>query len=82
MTTWTLACQAPLTMAFSRQEYYSGYSFPSPGIKPDLGVEPMSLISPQLAGRFFTTEPPGRPSDVYLLKSLKQSQIYIILESA
>ena len=82
MTTWTLACQAPLTMAFSRQEYYNGYSFPSPGIKPDLGVEPMSLISPQLAGRFFTTEPPGRPSDVYLLKSLKQSQIYIILESA
>ena len=82
MITWTLACQAPLTMAFSRQEYCSGYSFPSPGIKPDLGIEPMSFISPQLAGRFFTTEPPGRPSDVYLLKSLKQSQIYIILESA
>ena len=82
MTTWTLACQAPLTMEFSRQEYWSGYSFPSPGIKLDLGIKPMSLMSPALTGRFFTTEPPGRPSNVYLLKSLKQSQIYITLESA
>jgi len=42
-------------MEFSRQEYWSGLSFPSPGDLPDLGIEPMS---PALAGGFFTTEPP------------------------
>ena len=49
---------APLFMAFPRQEYWSGLSFPSPGDLPDPGIEPES---PVLAGGFFKTEPPGKP---------------------
>ena len=41
-TPWTVACQAPLSMGFSRQEYWSGLPFPSPGDLPDPGIEPMS----------------------------------------
>ena len=48
-------------MGFSRQEYWSGLPFPSPGDLPDPGIEPMSLVSPVLAGRFLTTEPLGKP---------------------
>ena len=64
-TPWATACQAPLSMEFSRQEYWSELSFPSPGDLPDPGIEPMSLASPALAGRFFTVEPPGKPIDQY-----------------
>ena len=52
---WTVAPQAPLPMAFSRQEYWSGLSFPSPGDLPDPGIKSASLTSLVLAGRFFTT---------------------------
>ena len=41
-TPWTIACQAPLSIGFSRQEYWSGLPFPSPGDLPDLGIEPGS----------------------------------------
>ena len=58
VTTWTVACQAPLSVEFSRQEYYSGLPFPLPGSLPDPEIEP---ASPALAGGFFTTEPPGKP---------------------
>ena len=51
-TTWTVAHQAPLSMGFFRQEYWSGLSFPPPGNLPESGIEP---ASPELAGRFFTT---------------------------
>ena len=61
MTLWTVAHQAPLSMEFSRQEYWSELLFPSPGDLPDLGMELESLVSPALAGRFFTTAPPGKP---------------------
>ena len=44
---------------FSRQEYWSGLPFPSPGVLPDPGIKPVSLMSPVLASEFFTTEPPG-----------------------
>ena len=50
-----LACQAPLSMGFSRQEYWSGLPCPSPGDLPDPGIEPESLMYPLLAGRFFST---------------------------
>ena len=46
--------QAPLSMGFSRQEYWSGSSYPSLGGLPDPGIEPVSLTSPALAGVFFT----------------------------
>ena len=54
-TLWTVACQAPLSMGFPRQEYWSGLPFPPPGDLPDPGIKPTSLISPTLAGGFFTT---------------------------
>ena len=47
-----LACQAPLSMEFSRQEYWSGLPFPSPGVLPYPGIKPVSLAFPELAGRF------------------------------
>ena len=53
--TWTVAHQVPLSMGFSRQEYWSGLPFPSPGDLPHPGIKPISLMSPALAGKFFTT---------------------------
>ena len=58
---WTLARQVPLSMGFFWQEYWNGLLFPSPGYLPDPRIEAMSLMSPALAGRFFTPEPPGKP---------------------
>ena len=52
---WTVAGQAPLSMGFSRQEYWSGLPCPPPRDLPDPGFEPESLLSPSLVGRFFTT---------------------------
>jgi len=48
-------------MGFPRQEYWSGLPFPSPG---DLPNPEIKLMSPMLAGRFFTTEPPGKPTGI------------------
>ena len=55
VTPWTVAHQAPLSTGFSRQEYWSGLPFPSPGDLLDQGIEPRSLMSPALADAFFTT---------------------------
>ena len=60
-TLWTVALQSLLSMEFSRQEYWSGLAFPTPGDLPDPGIEPASLVSPALAGRFFTTLPLEKP---------------------
>ena len=54
-TLWTVVHQAPLSMGFSRQEYWSGLPSPSPGDLPDPGTEPLSLMSLAFAHRFFTT---------------------------
>ena len=54
VTPWTTASQAPLSMEFSRQEYWSGLPFPPPGDLPDPEIKPASPISPALAGGFFT----------------------------
>ena len=54
-TPWAVACQAPLSMGFSRQEYWSGLPYPPPGALPDPEIEPVSLKSLALAGGFFTT---------------------------
>ena len=54
-TLWAIARQPPLSMGFSRQEYWSGLPCPPVGDLPDPGMEPMSLASPALAGRLFTT---------------------------
>ena len=56
-TPWTIICQAPLSMGFSRQEYGSGLPFPSPGDLPDPGIEPGS---PALQASSLPSEPPGK----------------------
>ena len=61
VTPWTEAHEDPLSMEFCRQEYWRGLPFPPPGYLPDPGIEPVSLASPALAGRFFTNVPPGKP---------------------
>ena len=61
VTPWTVANQAPLSMGFFRQEYWSRLPFPPPGDLPNLGIKPVSLVSPALAGGFFSTVPPGKP---------------------
>ena len=58
---WTAALQDPLSMEFSKQEYWSGLPFPPPGNLPNPGIEP---ASPSLAGKFFTTESLDRKSVV------------------
>ena len=57
VTPWTVILQAPLSVKFPRREYWSRLPFPSPRDLPDPGIEPESSA---LAGRFFTTEPPGK----------------------
>ena len=59
-TQWTVAHQAPLSMEFSRHEYYwSGLPCPSPGDLPDLGIKPRS---PELEADSLLSEPPGKPN--------------------
>ena len=60
-TPWTSASQASPSIEFSRQEYWSGLTFPPPGGLPDPRIEPTSPVSPALAGGLFTTEPLGNP---------------------
>ena len=54
-TLYITVCQAPLSVRFSRQEYWSGLPFPSSGDLPNPGIKPPSSVSPALAGGFFTT---------------------------
>ena len=61
VTPWTVACQAPLSVRFPRQGYWSWLPFPFPGDLPDPGIEPKPLA---LAGRFLTAEPPGKPKSL------------------
>ena len=67
VTPQTIACQAPLSMKFSMQEYWSGLPFPSPGNIPNPGIDP---TFPALAGGFFTTEPLG---EAYYLGTIPQT---------
>ena len=57
-TLWTVACQAPLSMGFSRQEYWSGLPCPSPGELPNPGIE---SVFPALQADSLLSEPPGKP---------------------
>ena len=72
-TPWTVARQTPLSMEFSRQEYWSGLPFPPPGDFPDPEIELMSLVSPTLAGGFFTT---GATWEALATKDLWDSNPY------
>ena len=76
-TPWTAAHQVPPSMGFSRQEYWSGLPFPSPGDLPDPGIEPKSLMSPALADGFFTSWATG----VILLFLKLSTSNYLLLSS-
>ena len=59
VTPWTVVYKAPLSVEFSRQEYWSGLPFPSPGDLPDPGIKPRS---PTLQADALPSEPPGKPT--------------------
>ena len=63
---WTVACQAPLSMGFSRQEYWSGLPFPLPGHLPDPWIEPSPFTSPALVGGFFIASTTWEASSSHL----------------
>ena len=65
VTPWTVGHQAPLSMGFSRQEYWSGLPCPPPGDLPNPGIEPAFLTSPALAFGFFATSANWKPPKVY-----------------
>ena len=72
-TAWTVVYQASPSMGFSRQEYWNGLPFPSPGYLPDPGIEPGS---PTLEADALTSEPPGKPL------STKSSMLYhVVIDS-
>ena len=60
VTPWIVIHQAPLSVEFSRQQYWSGLPFPTLGDLPDPGIEPKSLASPALADGFFIIVPSGK----------------------
>ena len=62
-TPWTVAYQAPPSMGFSRQEYWSGLPFPSPRDLPNPGIEPRS---PAFQADALTSKPPGKPKNYYI----------------
>ena len=64
LTPWNVARQAPLSMGFSRQEYWSGLPYPPSEDLPDPGIEPPTFYVSCIAGRFFTAEPPGKPIEI------------------
>ena len=72
VTPWTVARQAPLSMEFSRQEYWSGLPCPPPGDLPNPGIKLMSLVSLALAGGFFITVPHRKPSEIRYIFYLKK----------
>ena len=65
VTPWTVAYQAPPSMKFSGQEYWSGLAFPATSDLPNPGIKPTSVASSGLVGRFFTIVPPGKPLRQY-----------------
>ena len=71
----TVACQAPLSMGFSKQEHWSGLPCPSPGDLPDPGIEPAALKPPALSGRFFTTRATWEAQQ--LLAQSNKATVYI-----
>ena len=73
VTLWIVAHQTPLSMGFSRQEYWSGLPCPSLGDLPHPGIKPRSLMSPALAGGFFITS----TTTLFLLPSLNCSLTFL-----
>ena len=88
-TPWTVAHQAPLSMGFSQQEFWSELPFPPPGDLPDPGITLQSLASPVLAGWFFfflPLAPPGKPRNygqekLFFYKNTETTEIPLIREN-
>ena len=78
-TLWTVVCQVSLSTGFSRQEYWSGLPCPSLGDLPNPGMEPASLMSPALAGGFFTTS--GTWETLWMLHEYPVNHIYQVLST-
>ena len=78
MTSWTVARQALLSMGFFRQEYWSGLLFSPLGDLPDSKIK-LSPVAPALAGRLFTTEPPGKPHKTMKRKKNESEQSCLTL---
>ena len=74
MTPWTVARQVPLSTEFSRQEYWSGLPFPSPGDLPDPGTEPQS---PALQAHSLLSEPPGKPTIQYATFKFQSKENFV-----
>ena len=79
VTPWTVAYQAPPSMGFSRQEYWSGLPFPSPGGLPDPGIEPKSST---LEADALTSEPPGKSIFFYNLAKYEHFSMFLYFNSS
>ena len=81
---WTVACQAPLSVEFSRQVYWSELPFPIRGDLPDSGIKAMSLVSPALAARFFTTSATWEAPVccIFVVQSLSLVWLFVTLWTA
>ena len=75
VTPWTVACQASLSMGFSKQGYWSGLPSPPPGDLPHPGIKPASLMSPALADRFFTLSITWEALNSYACVSISHSVV-------
>ena len=78
MTPWTVAHQTPLSMEFSRQEYWIGMPFPSPGDLPDPRIEPRS---PALQADSLLTEPPGKTivaASIYIATNSNETSLFFL----
>ena len=75
---WTVAHQAPLSVGFSRQEYWRRLPFPPPGDLSNPGIEATSLVSPALASEFFTMVPPGKRLYMYCFPLLFKN-VYLFI---
>ena len=75
VTLWTVVSQAPLSMGFSRQEYWSRLPCPSPGVLPDPGIQPASLNAPALACGFFTTKATWEATSVTKAQGTEEKQV-------
>ena len=77
-TPWTVAHQAPLSLGFSRQEYWSGLPFLTSGDLPDPGIEPTSFGSPALAAGSLSLEPSGKFHKKYTLSAFSLSAKFLV----
>ena len=77
-TPGTVVCQAPLSVEFSRQEYWSGLLFPPLGDLPYPGIKPESPVAPALAGGFFITEPSGK-LEIYLFNKFNVHKAILLI---